>query len=89
MFWKKITTFFITKKFYGFMDHNLYYMHEDGKVVILVIYVDDLSLIGNHTKRIEWLIKQLTNRFKMSQLGGMELYFQVKFFYFLLGIFKT
>ncbi len=59
------------------MDHNLYYMHEDGKMVILVIYVDDLFLIGNHTKRIEWIIRQLINRFKIFQLGGMELYLQV------------
>jgi hypothetical protein len=71
------------------MDHNLYYMHEDGKVVILVIHVDDLLLIGNHTKRIEWLIGQFINRFKISQLGDMELYFQVEFFYFPSGIFMT
>jgi hypothetical protein len=36
------------------IDHNLYYMCEVEKVVILVIYVDDLFLTRNHTKRIEW-----------------------------------
>jgi hypothetical protein len=71
------------------MDHNLYYRHEDGKMVILIIYVDDLFLIGNHKKRIEWITKQFINRFKMPQLGGMELYLQIKFFYFPLGIFMT
>jgi hypothetical protein len=64
-------------------------MHEDEKVVIPIIYVDDLFLIGNHTKRIEWLIGKLINRFKMSQLGGMEFYFQTEFLYFLVGIFMT
>jgi hypothetical protein len=71
------------------MDHNLYYMHEDGKVVILVIYVDDLFLIKIHTRRIKWITRQLINRFKMFQLGSMEFYFQVEFFYFPLGIFMT
>jgi hypothetical protein len=61
-------------------------MDEDGKVVILVIHVDDLLLIRNHTKRIEWITIQLINRFKMSQLGSMELYFQIEFFYFPLGM---
>jgi hypothetical protein len=64
-------------------------MHEDQKVVILIIYVDDLFVIGNHTKRIEWFTEQLINRFKMSKLGGMEFYFQVEFLYFPLGIFMT
>jgi hypothetical protein len=64
-------------------------MHEDEKVIILIIYVDDLFVIGNHTKRIEWFAGQLINRFKMSQLGGMEFYFQVEFLYFPLGIFMT
>ncbi len=37
---------------------NLYYMHEEGKVVILVIYVDDFLLIENNSKRMfmaEWI----------------------------------
>jgi hypothetical protein len=62
-------------------------MHEDEKMVILIIYVDDLFVIGNHTKRIEWFVGQLINRFKMFQLGGMEFYFQVEFLYFPSGIF--
>jgi hypothetical protein len=64
-------------------------MDEDGKVVILVIHVDNLLLIRNHTKRTKWITIQLINRFKMSQLGSMELYFQVEFFYFPSGIFMT
>jgi hypothetical protein len=31
---------------------NLYYMHEEGKVVILVIYADDFLLIQNYSKRM-------------------------------------
>ncbi len=71
------------------MDHNLYYMHEGGKMVILFIHVDDLFPIGNHTKRIEWITRKLSNRFKMSQLRGMEVYLQVESFYFPSGIFMT
>jgi len=64
-------------------------MHEDGKLVILFIHVDDLFLIGNHTKRIEWITRKLINRFKMSQLRGMEVYLQVESFYFPSCIFMT
>jgi hypothetical protein len=64
-------------------------MHEGGKMVILFIHVDDLFPIGNHTKRIEWITRKLSNRFKMSQLRGMEVYLQVESFYFPSGIFMT
>jgi hypothetical protein len=37
---------------------NLYYFHE-GKliVIILILYVDNLLIIGNHVMKIEWLEK--------------------------------
>jgi hypothetical protein len=70
---KKLTTTSSNKDWLGAL-WIMYYMHEDEKVVILIIYVDDLFVIGNHTKRIKWFAGQLINRFKMSQLGGMEFY---------------
>jgi len=34
------------------VDHNLYYLQEDGKMVIIVFYVDDLLILGDHIEII-------------------------------------
>ncbi len=46
--------------------HNLYFLHENEKVVMLVLYVDDLLLIGNHSEKIVWLMEQLLFASKMT-----------------------
>jgi hypothetical protein len=33
------------------VDHNLYYLKLDDKIVILILYLDDLLFIGNHEKK--------------------------------------
>ena len=49
-------------------DPNLYQKVEDGQVIILVLYVDDLFLTGNE-KLIEQCKKELTSEFEMKDLG--------------------
>ena len=47
---------------------NLYYKVVNNEPLILVLYVDDLILIGNE-KLIEWCKKKLAHVFEMKDLG--------------------
>jgi len=40
-------------------DNNLYFLHHQRKIMILVLYVDDIFIIGNHNTKITWLSQQL------------------------------
>ena len=53
------------------VDSNLYYKVVDGQSLILVLYVDDLFLMGAE-KLIEWCKQQLASKFEMKDLGLMH-----------------
>ena len=53
------------------VDPNLYYKAVNDEPLILVVYVDDLFLIGNE-KLILWCKKKLTSEFEMKDLGLMH-----------------
>ena len=55
----------------GVADSNLYYKVVEGDSLILVLYVDDLFLIGAE-RLIEWCKMLLTSEFKMKDLGLMH-----------------
>jgi hypothetical protein len=57
------------------VDSNLYYKIENDDQMILLLYVDDLFLIGNE-KLIVDCTKKLASEFKMKDLGQMH-YFLV------------
>jgi hypothetical protein len=57
------------------VDSNLYYKIENDDQMILLLYVDDLFLIGNE-KLIVDCKKKLASEFKMKDLGQMH-YFLV------------
>jgi len=52
-------------------DPNLYFKSEDGYPIILILYVDDMFLIGNE-KLIVGCKKELTTEFEMKDLGLMH-----------------
>lgn len=56
------------------VDHNLYYLKSNDKIVILILYVDDLLLNKDHEEKINQLKEQLKARFEMTYLGLMSLY---------------
>lgn len=47
--------------------------------MIVLIYVDDLLITGNHANRIDALENKLENRFEMSKLGLLTFYIGVEF----------
>jgi hypothetical protein len=52
-------------------DHNLYVLHTNGNILIVVLYVDDLVIIGNKIDLILRLKKQLTESFDMTNIGTL------------------
>ena len=53
------------------LDSNLYYIVVDGKFLILVLYVDDLILIGDD-KLIYSFKENLAREFKMKDMGLIQ-----------------
>jgi hypothetical protein len=49
-------------------DHNLYYKNSNTRVMILVLYVDDLLLMGSDATMLRKIKLQLEEQFKMSKL---------------------
>lgn len=50
-------------------DFNLYYSFSQGKYIIVLLYVDDLIVIGDDIVGVEKLKHQMENMFEMSELG--------------------
>ena len=64
-------------KGYGFVqcqsDHTLFVKHFlEGKLAILIVYVDDIILTGNHEGKIDLLKKLLTKEFEIKDLGNLK-----------------
>jgi hypothetical protein len=53
-------------------DHSLYVLHTNGDTLIVVVYVDDLLIIGNNIDLILRLKKQLADSFDMTNLGTLH-----------------
>ena len=53
------------------VDSNLYYKVEDDRLMILILYVDDLFLAGED-KPINGCKKKLSAEFEMKDLGMMH-----------------
>jgi transposase InsO family protein len=67
-------------------DPSLYTFIEGDLLLILIIYVDDLLIIGSHATKVRWLEAALSSEFKMSLLGPLAVYLGVSFFYEPAGI---
>jgi hypothetical protein len=61
-------------------------MIEEGKYVIINLYVDDLMLTRNHLVKLTYIQEQLERKFEMSHLGVMKVYIEIKFIYLLIGV---
>ncbi|RVW70776.1 Retrovirus-related Pol polyprotein from transposon RE1 [Vitis vinifera] len=59
-------------------NHIMFYQHLDGKVTILIVYVDDIIITGNNEAETERLKNKLATEFEIKDLGllryflGME-----------------
>lgn len=56
-------------------DHSMFFKHsKDGKIAVLIVYVDDIILTGDKLIEMERLKKSLASNFEIKDLGTL-LYF--------------
>ncbi|RVW35073.1 Retrovirus-related Pol polyprotein from transposon TNT 1-94 [Vitis vinifera] len=54
-------------------DHTLFVKHfPEGKLAIIIVYVDDIILTGDHEEKIDLLKKLLTKEFEIKDLGNLK-----------------
>ena len=56
-------------------NHTLFLKHLQGNVTTVIIYVDDMIIIGDDIEEISRLQEQLTTEFEMKNLGGLQVFF--------------
>ncbi|XP_022883644.1 uncharacterized protein LOC111400457 [Olea europaea var. sylvestris] len=53
-------------------DHTMFIRHSGGKITILIVYVDDIVLTGDHYDEMERLKKALATEFEIKDLGPLR-----------------
>ncbi|KAL6311712.1 hypothetical protein AAG906_024601 [Vitis piasezkii] len=61
-------------------DHTMFYKHnKDGKIAILIVYVDDIVLTGNDKEELERLKRRLATEFEIKDLGALKYFLGMEF----------
>ena len=58
--------------------HTLFVKHKDGKVMALIVYVDDMILTGDDSEEIRTLQEYLSAEFKMKDLGQLKYFLGIE-----------
>ena len=62
------------------VNHTMFYKHSrEGKIVVLIVYVDDIILIGDDNPKLERLKKALTREFEIKDLGPLKYFLGMEF----------
>lgn len=79
IWWKVINYFLITLGFHCCIDCdvNLYTMHSNGRFVAILLFVDDLLLVGD-LDLIKDVIKALNHEFELHDLGEPDLFLGIQ-----------
>jgi len=59
-------------------DHTLFIKHKEGKLTILIIYVDDMIVTGNDSVEKEALQTYLFREFEMKDLGPLKYFLGIE-----------
>ena len=58
----------------------MFYKHsKDGKIAILIVYVDDIVLIGSDKEELERLKRRLAMEFEIKDLGALKYFLAMEF----------
>jgi Reverse transcriptase (RNA-dependent DNA polymerase) len=74
--------FCLAMKSYGFnqsdSDHTLFFKRKQGKLTLLIIYVDDMIITGDDLEEIKRLEERLAGEFEMNSLGGLKFFLGIE-----------
>ncbi|KAH9650374.1 protein kinase domain-containing protein [Citrus sinensis] len=59
-------------------DHTLFIKKQQGKITTLIVYVDDMVVIGNDEEEKEALQKYLSSEFEMKDLGALKYFLGIQ-----------
>jgi hypothetical protein len=59
-------------------DHTLFYKHDNDKVAILIVYVDDIVITGDDLKEIGDLKQHLSQEFEVKDLGHLRYFLGIE-----------
>lgn len=59
-------------------DHTLFIKKQHGKITALIIYVDDMIVIGNDPKEMKALQNYLSREFEMKDLGTLKYFLGIE-----------
>jgi hypothetical protein len=58
-------------------DAGVYHRQDDGGVAIIILYVDDITILGDSLDNIKQIKSSLASRYEMTDLGEIESYLGV------------
>jgi Reverse transcriptase (RNA-dependent DNA polymerase) len=59
-------------------DHTLFFKKQQGKLIVLIIYVDDMIITGDDRDEIRRLKERLSKEFEMKSLGGLKYFLGIE-----------
>ncbi|KAH9659075.1 hypothetical protein KPL70_023730 [Citrus sinensis] len=59
-------------------DHTLFIKKRQGKIIALIVYVDDMVVIGNDEEETKALQKYLSREFEMKDLGALKYFLGIE-----------
>ncbi|XP_062114469.1 uncharacterized protein LOC133825558 [Humulus lupulus] len=64
----------------GQTDHTLFVKHlGSGKIAVLIVYVDDIIITGNHIEEINSIKEMLGKEFEVKDLGALKYFLGMEF----------
>lgn len=60
------------------IDNSIFVSTNEKKITILVIYVDDIILVGNDLENIKQTKRMLRNHFEMKDLGKQSYFLRIE-----------
>ena len=68
----KLSTFLLSNKYsISVADHSFFLKYNNDKLTVILVYVDDLVLIGDDTEEINTITASLHHHFKIKNLGNL------------------
>ena len=68
-------------------DHTLFMKHHDGKISILLVYMDDIIITGNDEFGVSSLSSELAKAFEIEPLGRLRYFLGIEVAYSLLKVY--
>jgi Reverse transcriptase (RNA-dependent DNA polymerase) len=59
-------------------DHTMFYKRRQDKIVVLIIYVDDMIITENDKEEMKRLEDRLCREFEMKNLGGLKYFLGIE-----------